>query len=61
MRFKDELYNNVRFADRDIDLVWNVDGTRLNKINPFPLTYLDFSFDISNNLSLKKFFKDCFL
>lgn len=39
MRFKDGvLYNNVRFADRDIDLVWNADGTRLNKINPFPLT-----------------------
>lgn len=39
MRFKDGvLYNNVRFADRDIDLVWNADGRRLNKINPFPLT-----------------------
>lgn len=41
MRFKDGvLYNNVRFADRDIDLVWNADGSRPNIINsiPFSLT-----------------------
>lgn len=29
MRFKDGvLYNNVRFADRDIDLVWNASMER---------------------------------
>lgn len=35
MRLKDGmLYNNARFADRDIDLVRNAGGTRTNKINP---------------------------
>lgn len=39
MRFKDGvLYNNVRFTDRDIDLVWNADGSRPNTINLFSLT-----------------------
>lgn len=33
MRFKDDvLYNNVRFTDRNIDLVWNADGSRPNTI-----------------------------
>lgn len=37
MRFKDGvLYNNVRFADRYIDLGWNADRTRPIKINPTP-------------------------